>query len=189
MRKTAPTALLLIDFINLLPGAPPTLGPRAVRAARNAALLKQKASAARIPVIYANDNFGDWRSDFPSLVRQCEAAPGHSRELANILRPAKADYSILKPMHSAFYGTPLEFLLQELGVRRLILGGIEADICVLFSAQDAHMRRYAMWIPANCVASSSQRRLASALDFMRHNLKATTGPVQAATKLSSGFSN
>src|SRR4051812_1862619 len=96
LQKPAGIALVLIDFINLLPGEPSGLGPRAVRAARRTALLKQRAKAARIPVIYANDHFGDWRSDFPSLVKKCANASGHSRELAEILCPGKDDYSVLK---------------------------------------------------------------------------------------------
>jgi nicotinamidase-related amidase len=167
--------LLLIDFINLLPGGDnASLGPRAAGAARNAALLKHQAKAARLPVIYANDNFGDWQADFPSLVQKCRRRRGYAHELAEILRPSGDDFSVLKPMHSAFYGTPLEFLLDELAVRRLILTGVEADICVLFTAQDAYMRKYELWVPANCVASRSERRLRSALEFMRHNLKAST---------------
>jgi len=187
LQKPAGIALVLIDFINLLPGDSSGLGPRAVRAARRTALLKQRAKAERIPVIYANDHLGDWRSDFPSLVKKCENASGHPRELAEILCPGKDDYSVLKPMHSAFYGTPLEFLLDELDVRCLILTGLEADICVLFTGQDAHMRRFSLWIPADCVASRSERRLKSALEFMRENLKATTQPTTTVTGLPSAF--
>lgn len=186
-KKPAGIALVLIDFINLLPGGTSSLGARAVHAARNTASLKNRARAARIPVIYANDHFGDWRSDFPSLVRKCESASRHTRHLAEILCPGKDDYSVLKPMHSAFYGTPLEFLLDELAVRRLILTGLEADICVLFTGQDAHMRRFALWIPADCVASRSERRRSSALEFMRQNLKASTQPSTSVTRLQSAF--
>ena len=186
-KKPAGIALVLIDFINLLPGGTSSLGARAVHAARNTASLKNRARAARIPVIYANDHFGDWRSDFPSLVRKCESASRHTRALAEILCPGKDDYSVLKPMHSAFYGTPLEFLLDELAVRRLILTGLEADICVLFTGQDAHMRRFALWIPADCVASRSERRRSSALEFMRQNLKASTQPSTSVTRLQSAF--
>jgi nicotinamidase-related amidase len=181
------TALLLIDFINLLPGKPTPLGARAVRAARNAAMLKQKAKKSGLPVIYANDHFGDWRSDFPSLVQSCHARRGHPQKLARIMCPERDDYTVLKPMHSAFYGTPLEFLLDELGVRRLILAGIEADICILATAQDAYMRKFPLWIPSNCVASRSTQRMKAALALLNHNLKASTRPVHAGMRLSAGF--
>jgi nicotinamidase-related amidase len=181
------TALLLIDFINLLPGKHTPLGARAVRAALNAAVLKKKAKNSGMPVIYANDHFGDWRSDFPSLVQSCQARPGHPRKLARILCPNHDDYTVLKPMHSAFYGTPLEFLLDELSVRRLILAGVETDICILATAQDAYMRKFPLWIPSNCVASRSARRMNAALSLLNHNLKASTRPVHAASRLSAGF--
>jgi nicotinamidase-related amidase len=181
------TALLFIDFINLLPGNPAPLGARAVRAARNAAILKKKAKRSGVPVIYANDHFGDWRSDFPSLVQTCHERPGHPQKLARIMCPDRDDYTVLKPMHSAFYGTPLEFLLDELGVRRLILAGLEADICVLATAQDAYMRKFDLWIPSNCVASRSVQRMKGALALFRHNLKASTRSVYGGLKLSAGF--
>lgn len=59
-------ALLLIDFINPLdfPEADELAGP-ALLAARAARQLASAARARGIPVIYANDNFGRWRSDFP----------------------------------------------------------------------------------------------------------------------------
>ena len=59
-------ALLIIDMINAFdfPGARAML-PRAVAAARAIAALQRRARAARVPVVYVNDNFGRWRSDFP----------------------------------------------------------------------------------------------------------------------------
>lgn len=181
------TALLLIDFINLLPGKPTPLGARAVRAALNAAILKQQVKKSGLPVIYANDHFGDWRSDFPSLVQRCHARRGHPQKLARIMCPERDDYTVLKPMHSAFYGTPLEFLLDELGVRRLILAGIESDICVLATAQDAYMRKFQLWIPSNCVASRSAQRMKGALTLLNHNFKASTRPAHAGLRLAHGF--
>ena len=58
------------------------------------------------------------------------------------LLPEKDDYFVLKPKHSAFYQTNLEILLNYLGVRTLIMTGMAADICVLFSANDAYMRDF-----------------------------------------------
>ena len=62
---SAPVALVLVDMINDLEfegGA--ALAEPAVRAAERIAAFKRKAKAHHIPVIYANDNFGRWRSDF-----------------------------------------------------------------------------------------------------------------------------
>lgn len=186
--RPAATALLLVDFIHaLVADSGPHLPGSALKAARNTALLKKRARRARMPVIYANDHFGNWKSDFPSLVRACRQRGGCASELVALLEPGPEDFSVLKPRHSAFYGTPLEFLLDELGASRLILAGIEADICVMYTAQDAYMRKFHLWVPRNCVASRSGRRLAAALEFMGKNLKADTRSAAATTPLAAPF--
>src|SRR4029079_11979643 len=64
--------LLLIDVINDLEfeGAEVLL-PSAMKMAAVLAAFKRRAKEHGIPVIYANDNFGRWRSDFPKLVEHC----------------------------------------------------------------------------------------------------------------------
>src|SRR3954466_9168929 len=65
-------ALLLIDFINDFEFEGATaVYPRALAAAKAVAALRGRARKAGIPVIYANDNFGKWRSDFRSLLEHC----------------------------------------------------------------------------------------------------------------------
>lgn len=83
---------------------------------------------------------------------------------------------MLKPRHSAFYGTPLDFLLDEIGARRLVLAGLTADSCVMFTAHDAYLRDYALWIPRDCVAAPQARHARAALEHMARVLKATTSP-------------
>jgi nicotinamidase-related amidase len=152
-------ALLLVDFINPFefPGAE-RLRPRAARAARNAARLRRSAAARGAPCIYVNDNFGNWTSDFSALVASCARMRGAAGTIARLLRPARGDLTVLKPRHSAFYGTPLEFLLDTLGTKRLVVAGIAADDCVFATAQDARMRGYELWVPSDCVAALTQQR-------------------------------
>ena len=79
---------------------------------------------------------------------------------------------MLKPRHSAFYGTPLEFLLSELGTRRLVIVGLETDQCILCTAQDAYMRKFNLRVPRNCVATRFPPKGLAALDLMRAHLGA-----------------
>lgn len=169
------TVLLLVDFISLFnfPDASKLL-PRALRAAKATAKLKARARARRIPCIYVNDNYGNWTSDFSSLVRQVLDDKGKAGAIAEMLRPADQDLSILKPRQSAFYGTPLEFLLEELKATHLILTGLTADQCVFATAQDAHDRHFEISIPADCVAATEAAHERSALAHMRRTLKADT---------------
>ncbi|RYZ06151.1 MAG: cysteine hydrolase [Myxococcales bacterium] len=161
-------ALLLVDVINAFdfPGAEPL-----VRAAHHAApkilTLRERAHAAGVPVIYVNDNFGRWRSDFRRTVAACSdpSFPGHA--VARLLAPLEADYFVLKPRHSGFYCTALELLLEQLGVKRLVITGFAANICVLLTAGDAHMRGYEVWVPMDCTASNSEELTAQALEQVR----------------------
>ncbi len=123
------------------------------------------------PVIFVNDNFGEWHSERSRLVeRAAEVDPALVAKLA----PKPDDYFIIKPQFSGFYATNLPVLLPKLGVDRLVITGVATDICILFTAADAHMRDYALWIPEDCVAAESDDRGCSALAIMRETMGAET---------------
>jgi len=173
----AAVALLLVDVINDFdfPEAEQLLS--FVRPmARRVAALKKRAVAAGVPVIYANDNFGRWRSDFSSQVEHCleQGPPVH--EIIELLRPGERDYFVLKPKHSAFFSTTLDTLLRYLGVQTLVIAGIATNICVLFTANDAYMRDYRLIVPDDCVAANTTQENDNALGQIRVVLKATVCP-------------
>lgn len=175
--ERSPVALLLIDVINTMDFAgSEDLVRFAEPMAEQIAGLKARAAEAEIPRIYVNDNFGRWRSDFRRTVEICAAPdqPGH--EVTRILRPTEDDYFVLKPMHSGFYATALEVLLERLGARTLILTGIAGNLCVLFTANDAYMRHYRLVVPHDCTASNSTRDNDQALEQMERFLDADTRP-------------
>lgn len=122
-------------------------------------------------MIFANDNYGLWRSNFGAMARHCAQLPGAVGEMARLLVPGPRDIAILKPRHSAFYGTPLELLLDQMQVRQLILTGLATDICVLMTAMDAYLRSYATWVPADCTAAESEGAQRWALQHMQGVLK------------------
>ena len=148
---------------------------RALAAARATARLVAYARRARTPVIYANDHFGRWQSDFRSLIDEFREGERWGRAIVELLEPRPQDFAVLKPRHSAFYGTPLEFLLGELGTRRLVITGLETDQCILCTAQDAYMRKFGLRIPRNCVATRFPAKGSAALDLMRAHLGADVG--------------
>ncbi|MCE7798174.1 cysteine hydrolase [Sphingobium sufflavum] len=166
-------ALLIIDMINCFdfPGSE-KLKPGAERAADRIAGLLTQARDAGHPVIYVNDNFGEWHSEKSKLIEMAEAK-ADSRALA-LLRPDDTDYFIIKPQFSGFYATNLPVLLPKLGASKLVLTGVATDICILFTAADAHMRDYALWIPEDCVASDAEARGQWALETMRNSMSAET---------------
>lgn len=171
------TALLLIDVINDLdfPEGEQML-PAAREMSQKLLALKQRARKAGVPVIYVNDNFGKWKSDFRRTVDHCVRGDSRGREIVETLRPDDDDYFVLKPKHSGFFSTTLETLLNYVGARRLILTGIAGNFCVLFTANDAYMRDFELLIPEDCCVSNTPRENEEALELMRKFLKADTRP-------------
>lgn len=170
--------LLLVDFINPLQfeGAK-DIASAAVSASRRTAGLKRSLAASGCAVIYANDNFGIWRSEFRDLLAHCRALDGAAGEMARLLAPDASALTVLKPRHSAFYATPLELLLTQMHTRTLTVCGIAADICVQLTAMDAFQRGFRLRVPADCTAAESPERLAAALGYMERVLGCDTAPV------------
>jgi nicotinamidase-related amidase len=170
-------ALLLIDWINDFEfDNAEKIFPRALAAAKAAAALKLRARKARVPVIYANDNFGKWRSDFRSLVEHCLKDGVRGRPITELLRPDEDDYFVLKPKHSGFHSTTLDLLLTHLGTQTLVLSGVAGNFCVLFTAHDAYMRDFRIVAPSDCIASETEAENRYALEHMAKVCKADTGP-------------
>ena len=174
----ADVALVLIDVINDLDFPE---GEQLARFARpmadRLAELKVQAKRAGIPAIYVNDNFGRWQSNFQAQVDHCLAEGSRGKFLAERLRPEPDDYFVLKPKHSGFFSTTLDTLLRYLKVETLILTGVASNICVLFTANDAYMRDFKLFVPADTVAANTEAENRHALEQMRLILKADTRPV------------
>jgi len=65
-------------------------------------------------------------------------------------------------------------LLSSLGIKKLIITGITTDICVLFTANDAYMRGFELYVPADCVAAVRDEHTKATLQFIERVLKAST---------------
>jgi nicotinamidase-related amidase len=160
-------ALLLIDVINAFDfEGCEALAEAANRAAPKILALRNRAREAGVPVVYVNDNFGRWRSDFRKTVEACSRPEHAGHRVTALLVPGEDDYFVLKPRHSAFYCTALELLLSNLGAKTLVLTGFATNICVLYTAHDAHMRGFEVVVPADCTASNDERLTRQALEQM-----------------------
>ena len=177
-------ALLLIDVINDLefPEGKKLL-PKALPMAKRLVRLKKRAKQTGIPVVYVNDNFGKWRSDFRKQVVHCLEDETCGEPLVRLLAPDEDDYFVLKPKHSGFFSTTLHILLDYLGVKTLILTGLTGDNCVLFTAHDAYLRDFHLIVPSDCVASIDPAENHHALRQMQRLLKAD---IRASPKLNLG---
>ena len=169
----AAAALLLIDVINDFEFENgEQLFEHALPVAENIAKLKAQAKQAGLPVIYVNDNFGKWQSDFKKLVAHCLEDGVRGEPFVKLVLPDRDDYFVLKPKHSGFFCTSLELLLEHVGAKSLVIAGIAGNNCVLFTANDAYMRDFSVFVPANCVASETAEENEYALKQMEKVLKA-----------------
>src|SRR6185437_11943007 len=159
--------LLLVDVINdldfprnaALVKIAPTL-------ASNISRLKGRCKELGIPVIYANDNHGRWRSDISAVLNHCLRPDSPGRRFVEVLAPESGDYIVLKPKHSVFYATPLDTLFSYLAVKTVILAGLTTNSCILSSASEIYVRDFQLCVPSDCVAAISARRHRTALSLM-----------------------
>jgi nicotinamidase-related amidase len=174
--KSSSITLLLIDVINHFefPDGDRILR-QALRIAPNIARLKSRARAAGIPTIYVNDNFGEWRSERSVLLKRCLRPDAKGAGFVEQVQPNEEDYFVLKPMHSAFYQTPLETLLRHLGSRTLVLTGLTTNSCITCTAHDANMRDLNLIVPSDCSATRTHEEHKQALLHLKNMLGANTG--------------
>jgi nicotinamidase-related amidase len=164
-------ALIIIDMINNFDFSHgPILAKKAWQIADPIKNLKEQFNNRKLPVIFINDHYNLWQADLNKIIDFCRNE--YSKPIFERLLPEENDYFLIKPKHSAFYGTALNTLLHQLKVNTLILTGIAGNICVLFTANDAYMREYQLLIPNNCLASADDEDNRYALTMMENVLKA-----------------
>jgi nicotinamidase-related amidase len=117
-----------------------------------------------VPVVYANDNFGVWDGDAPRLVRS--AVEGRGGELVEAIAPRDGETFVVKPRYSAFDHTPLELILRELEVERLLLGGMSTEGCVAQTTIDARELGFKVTVLARACATIDVRVEQVALEYL-----------------------
>lgn len=137
--------------------------------------LRQKAKENDWPVIFVNDHYGIWQDNFKKIADYCRNED--NKEIIDSMMPTEDDYFLLKPKHSAFFQTSLPSLLKELHCNHVILAGIAGNICVIFSANDVHMREFELDVPKNCVASNTKNQNDDALRVIEMTLSANIDPI------------
>ncbi|ART71587.1 isochorismatase [Mycobacterium dioxanotrophicus] len=165
-------ALLIIDMFNdyrhedadqLAANVAQILGP-----------LQRLQNAARehraVDIVYVNDNHGNFNASGHDIVRSAQR--GRHPELVEPLLPTDGCAFLTKVRHSVFYATALDYLLQRLGTKTLVLAGQVTEQCILYSALDAYLRHFDVVIPADAVAHIDENLGTAALEMMRRNMDA-----------------
>ena len=187
LHRSQRVGVVVLDVISdfRFPGGGTVLSSLQRRTVALRALL-QRARTASIPVIYVNDNLGHWNSEFSALKAQAaKSSPRAARSIA-ALSPQAHDYVILKPRHSAFYGSPLEALLEHLRISTLVLTGVSTESCVWITACDAHTRGFALIAPGDTMAGLSPKAISATLTGLCEVLHARTPRHAASLRFTKG---
>jgi nicotinamidase-related amidase len=133
-------------------------------------LLQRAREREGVRLLYVNDNYGDFSATRQDLIDQ--ALKGRRPDLVEPILPAGDCAFLTKVRHSAFYATPLEYVLQREQVETIILAGQVTEQCVLYSALDAYVRHLAIKIPKDGVAHIDCQLGEAALRMMERNMRA-----------------
>ncbi|MCR8851141.1 cysteine hydrolase [Rossellomorea sp. SC111] len=171
------TALLVIDIMNPFDFKHgETLAQHTAMIVDPINSLRRYCMKHKFPTIYINDHYELWKADYKEIYQKCHNKMSDS--IMTSLQPMEDDYFLIKPKHSAFYGTALNTLLHHLSVKNLIITGIAGNICVLFTANDAYMREFNLMVPSDAIASVSEEDNHYALTMMKNVLKAKIDPTR-----------
>ena len=135
------------------------------------------ARKREMTVIYVNDNYREWTAGRPQLVERALAGPEPA--LVEPIIPPDDTPFVVKARHSVFYGTPLEYMLRQFEVERIILAGQVTEQCILYSALDAYVRHFEVAVPRDAVAHIHRDLADAALRMMSMNMRATVAPARS----------
>jgi ureidoacrylate peracid hydrolase len=142
--------------------------------------LLEAGRAAGMPIIYTrNVTRPDAADATPSMRRllaqsadPTESTPlaraeSWSSEILDKVTPQPGDIVINKLRWDAFHYTELEAILRNLGVSRLIVAGLQTNVCVETTTRTAMMRNFEVAVPEDAVSTDGERLHYNALDAMR----------------------
>lgn len=163
----------------------PYMPGRAGRAPRVRALIDTCRDRG-IPVVWIQEVHK------PSLIdigRELDGAEGPhcvegwpETELAAGLDPRPEEFLVRKRRYSAFFGTELEIVLKAYQAQTVILIGGLTDVCIHYTAVDAHQHDYRVRVVTDAVGGSSQEAHDAALraiDYLQRDALVTADEVQA----------
>jgi nicotinamidase-related amidase len=139
------------------------------------------ARAVGIPVIYANDNQGVWDGDGPGQVQKA-VEEGHGGELVAAIAPQEGDRFVVKPRYSAFDHTPLDIILRDLEVERILLAGAATEACVVQTAVDAREKGFKVTVLADACATTDERLERIAFEYLEEVVGARLERAQSASR-------
>jgi len=167
-------------------GIPADMPGRAERSERMIRLV-DRARELDVPVVFIQEVH---KRDMVDIGRELEGAEGPhcieddpKNDFIEGLDPRPEEFHIKKRRYSAFFGTELEIVLKAYKADTVILFGGLTDVCVHYTAVDAHQHDYRVRVASDAVGGSSQRAHDAALEaiaYLQSDALATTDELIAA---------
>jgi nicotinamidase-related amidase len=172
----ADTALVVVDMLNTYEHEDAEQLTRSVREVlpNIQQLIERAAAAEDVEVVYVNDLYGEWNAGRAELLER--VMEGANRDLVEPIAPPEDAIFIVKARHSIFYETPLEYMLRQQGIEKLVLVGQVTEQCILYSALDAYIRHLEVVVPRDAVAHIHSDLADAALRMMEVNMRAEIVP-------------
>ena len=165
------TALLVIDMLNRYEHED---ADRLVQSVRTAVprirTLIERARDEDVSIVWVNDSYGDWNSSSEKLARA--ALDGRYPDLVEPILPGDDDTFVLKTRHSVFFSTPLEYMLESMGVGRIVLTGQVTEQCIHYSAVDGYVGHFEVALARDGVAHIYEHLAQAAMEMMERNMHA-----------------
>lgn len=143
--------------------------------------------AKRLPVIQIKECH---RPNMVDFGRELDRSEGihcienrPENDYAKLTYPIEGEYLISKRRYSAFFQTDLEILLKGLGVDTLYMIGGLTDVCIHYTAVDAHQNDYHIRVVTDAVAGSSEEASEGslrAIKYLQRDSLITTKDVESA---------
>jgi nicotinamidase-related amidase len=112
------------------------------------------------------------------VVDMVNAWEGEFKALVEPIAPEDDALFVVKARHSIFFQTPLEYLLSQEGVDRIVLTGQVTEQCILYSALDAYIRHLEVRVPRDAIAHIHADLAEAALKMMELNMRADVSPAR-----------
>jgi nicotinamidase-related amidase len=166
------TALIVVDMLNAYEHEDAEALTRSVRDVlpRITDLVERADGHDDVELVYVNDVYGHWNAGRAELVERVLASP--ARDLVEPIVPPEDAIFIVKARHSIFYQTPVEYMLGQLGVHKVVLVGQVTEQCILYSALDAYIRHIEVAVARDAVAHIHEDLAEAALRMMEVNMRA-----------------
>ncbi len=91
-----------------------------------------------------------------AAMRPCCIEGTKGIEIDELLRPLEGEYVIPKRRYSSFYGTDLDLVLRENGIKNVLIVGTKTNCCINATALDSYYREYNAYVISDCVGTDDE---------------------------------